>query len=49
MIIPSEDGPKASVRVSKETVSRKGQYSVSIDVMFCSGGTHHQPVPEDSL
>lgn len=34
MMIPSEDGPKASVRVSKETVSRKVQYSVFIDALF---------------
>lgn len=48
MMIPSEDGPKASVRVSKETVSRKVQYSVFIDALFW-GKTHHQPVAEGSL
>ena len=53
MMIPSEDGPKASVRVSKETVPRRVSILLSFRnpylLMFCFGGTHHQPVPEDLL
>jgi len=47
MIIPSEEGPNASVRASKETVPVNGQHLVRCTAMK-SLHTHHQPVPEDS-